>query len=86
MAVRKNGRKTLSLSSEHLYALELCALHYGYAWGNRGNVSGMMRAIAEGDLVLGIVRDMGNVQPNPDHAVYVSKDSRSLDRDWFGIE
>jgi hypothetical protein len=50
---RKLSTITLSCSPADKNSLEALALKHGYTWGNRPNVSALMSAIANGDLVIG---------------------------------
>ncbi|MFO5491021.1 MAG: hypothetical protein ACLBM6_00420 [Cuspidothrix sp.] len=49
---RKQESITLSLSLEHKAELEKLSLEFSCTWGNKPNVSGLMKAIAEGDILL----------------------------------
>lgn len=53
---RANQSLTLSLSPEDKAALEQIALAYGCTWGRGGNIApnitGLLRAIANGNLVV----------------------------------
>lgn len=52
MTERTHGRVTISMDEEHLKALERIALNAGYTWGEKGNVSAMFRAVAEGNAAI----------------------------------
>lgn len=43
---------TIALTNEQSDVLELMALKYGYKWGKFGNISSMMRALADGELLI----------------------------------
>jgi hypothetical protein len=49
---RKQESITLSLSPEHKAKLEQRALEFGCLWGDRPNISSLLKAIADGDLLL----------------------------------
>jgi len=50
---RKNESATYSLSMDEIAALEAMAHSLGFRYGERGNTSKMLRAIARGDLAVG---------------------------------
>lgn len=50
---RKNESATYSLNTEEIAALESLAYALGYRWGDRGNTSKMLKAIASGNLAVG---------------------------------
>lgn len=47
---RKGESVTLSLTTAEKEALEQIALRFGCRWGQKPNVSGLLKAIAAGDL------------------------------------
>lgn len=49
---KKREVVTLSLAPVHLKALEAIALEHGCKWGERPNVSELLRRIAAGELVV----------------------------------
>jgi hypothetical protein len=49
---RKQESITLSLSLEHKAKLEQKALEFGCLWGDRPNISSLLKAIADGELLL----------------------------------
>lgn len=49
---RKQESVTLSLSLEHKASLEQIAVENGYLWGEKPNISGLLKAIADGELLL----------------------------------
>ena len=49
---RKQESVTLSLSLEHKAELEKLSLEFGYLWGEKPNVSALLKAIADGELLL----------------------------------
>ena len=49
---RKKESITLSLSPEHKTELEKLSVQFGYLWGEKPNISGLLKAIADGDLLL----------------------------------
>jgi len=49
---RKQESITLSLTPEHKVSLEEIAVEFGYLRGEKPNVSGLMKAIADGELLL----------------------------------
>ena len=64
MVERTNGRKTLSMASEHMKSLERQAYNAGYVWGGKGNISAMLRAVAEGKAA--IIHE-----ETPDYVTYI---------------
>jgi hypothetical protein len=50
---RKQQCATFSLTPDQIAALESIAFNLGYRWGDRGNASALMRAIAEGKVAVG---------------------------------
>ena len=49
---RKQESITLSLSLEHKAELEKLSLEFGYLWGEKPNISGLLKAIADGEISL----------------------------------
>ena len=49
---RKQESITLSLTPEHKAELEKISLEFGCLWGDKPNISGLMKAIADGELLL----------------------------------
>ncbi len=49
---RKQESITLSLSWEHKAELEQKALEFGCLWGDRPNISALLKAIADGEILL----------------------------------
>ena len=49
---RKQESITLSLSLEHKAKLENIAVEFGYLWGDRPNISSLLKAIADGEILL----------------------------------
>lgn len=49
---RKQESITLSLSWEHKANLENIAVEFGYLWGDRPNISSLLKAIADGEILL----------------------------------
>lgn len=49
---RKHESITLSLSLEHKAELEKLSLDFGCLWGEKPNVSALLKAIADGEIVL----------------------------------
>ncbi len=49
---RKQESITLSLSWEHKAELEQKALEFGCLWGDRPNISSLLKAIADGEILL----------------------------------
>lgn len=49
---RKHESITLSLSLEHKAELEKIAVEFGCLWGEKPNISGLLKAIADGELLL----------------------------------
>jgi hypothetical protein len=49
---RKQESITLSLSLEQKAELENIALEFGYLWGEKPNISALIKAIAKGELLL----------------------------------
>ena len=49
---RKRESITLSLSLEHKAELEQRALEFGCLWGDRPNISSLLKAIADGEILL----------------------------------
>ena len=49
---RKQESITLSLSLEHKAELEKLSLEFGYLWGEKPNISGLLKAIADGEILL----------------------------------
>ena len=49
---RKQESVTLSLSLEHKAELEKLSLEFGYLWGEKPNISGLLKAVADGELLL----------------------------------
>ena len=49
---RKQESITLSLSLEHKAELENLSLEFGYLWGEKPNISGLLKAIADGEILL----------------------------------
>lgn len=49
---RKQESITLSLSPEHKAELEKLSVEFGYLWGEKPNISALLKAIADGDLLL----------------------------------
>ena len=50
---RKQESATFSITSEELASLEAIAYSLGFHWANKGNVSGLLRAIANGEIAVG---------------------------------
>lgn len=50
---RKQESATFSITSEELASLEAIAYSLGFQWANKGNVSGLLRAIANGEIAVG---------------------------------
>lgn len=49
----KREKITLNCSLAEKASLEALALKHGYIWGDRPNITGLVSAIANGDLALG---------------------------------
>lgn len=49
---RKQESITLSLTLEHKAEIEKLSLEFGYLWGEKPNISGLLKAIADGDILL----------------------------------
>lgn len=49
---RKQESITLSLTPEHKTELEKLSIEFGILWGDNPTVSGLMKAIADGDILL----------------------------------
>lgn len=49
---RKNESMTIAISKEQREKLALLAFEMGYRWGDQGNISAMIQAISDGDLLL----------------------------------
>lgn len=49
---RKQESITLSLSLEHKDELEKLSLEFGCLWGEKPNISGLLKAIADGEILL----------------------------------
>lgn len=49
---RKQESITLSLTLEHKVELEKLSLEFGCLWGENPNISGLMKAIADGEISL----------------------------------
>ena len=49
---RKQESITLSLSPEHKAELEKLSLEFGCLWGEKPNVSALLKAIADGEILL----------------------------------
>ena len=49
---RKQESITLSLSLKHKANLENIAVEFGYLWGDRPNISSLLKAIADGEILL----------------------------------
>lgn len=49
---RKQESITLSLTLEHKAELEKIAVEFGYLWGEKPNISALLKAIADGDILL----------------------------------
>ena len=49
---RKQESITLSISEKHKSKLEKLSVEFGYLWGEKPNVSALLKAIADGDLLL----------------------------------
>ena len=49
---RKQESVTLSISQEQKTKLENLSIEFGFLWGDKPNISGLMKAIAEGDVLL----------------------------------
>ena len=49
---RKQESITLSLVPEHKAKLEKLSLEFGCLWGDKPNISGLMKAIADGEISL----------------------------------
>jgi hypothetical protein len=56
---RKGKSVTLSIDESDLATLEDIALEFGQTWGDRGNISALMKAIAQGKLRV----DWADAQP-----------------------
>lgn len=50
---RKYKSATFSLTPDQIASLEAIADSLGYRWGERGNISAMLKAIADGQLAVG---------------------------------
>lgn len=57
---------TVSMTVQQADMLELMALKYGYVWGRFGNISSMLRAIADGDLIVQVVHPVSDELIFPD--------------------
>ena len=49
---RKQESITLSLSLEHKAELEKLSLEFGCLWGEKPNVSALLKAVADGEILL----------------------------------
>lgn len=49
---KKQESITLSLSLEHKASLEQLSVEFGYLWGDRPNISSLLKAIADGEILL----------------------------------
>ena len=49
---RKQESITLSLTPEHKASLEQLSVEFGCLWGEKPNVSALLKAIADGELLL----------------------------------
>ena len=49
---RKQESITLSLTPEHKAELEQKALEFGCLWGEKPNVSALLKAVADGEILL----------------------------------
>jgi hypothetical protein len=49
---RKQESITLSLAPEHKAELEKLSLEFGCLWGENPNISGLLKAIADGEILL----------------------------------
>jgi len=57
---RKYKSATFSLTPEQIASLETIAYSLEYRWGDRGNVSAMLKGIADGRIAVGKVSAVGN--------------------------
>ena len=49
---RKQESVTLSLTLEHKVELEKLSVEFGCLWGEKPNISALLKAIADGDILL----------------------------------
>ena len=54
---RKQQCSTLTLTPEQTASLEAIAYQLNYRWGDKGNVSAMLRAVADGEIGIGEFRN-----------------------------
>ncbi|WP_017711136.1 hypothetical protein [Prochlorothrix hollandica] len=71
---------TLSITPAEREALEALALELGYRWGDRGNTSAMIKAIANGALTVGDAqaRPLPARSPDQDRAGKIAAKIRAI--------